>query len=607
MKESHFIEQNKEKWLEFEEENQKKKKDPATLSRLFIQVTDDLSYARSFYKNRQVRYMLNGMAQNLFLSIYKSDKFRIQSILNFWKTTLPLVIYQVRRELLISLLLFVLSFCIGMLSSANDPAFSRMILSDEYVDMTLENIKNGEPLGVYKKMSEKDMMFGITLNNLLVSAITFVSGIFASIGAVMAMISNGVMVGCFQYFFIERGLFWDSFLTIWQHGTLEISAIIIAGGAGIVLGKGLLFPGTYTRMQAFRLSGKKGMMVLAGIAPIIVFAAFIESFFTRYTELPDLVRLLVILASLAFILFYFVFYPRHVARRTSSLSEEKEDIEYKPFTPFKLDEVHSGGELFESVLRFFGHHFSSFFKKIMLLSLAYIIAWGMLRYWMSDSIGVVIQNTTKDINGWQLALNLLFSVISYLVFFYSVYGLAYHPEIEKQPLSKFLKRSILPVVVCVGITYFTRFISSELWVYIITITTFPYLLCMAFWWQDEKKNPIPDFFYMVKEEYFSLLWLCSKFLIMVFLLQLLVSTEIFHRLLTGLFWNFYFNEENMNLFVSLFTDWINELIQIVGCALMSLSIGLFTFNMKEKNTAAALKLRIEEIGKRRFVRGFERE
>ncbi len=606
MKESQFIEQNKEKWLEFEEENNNKKKDPAKLSRLFVQVTDDLSYARSFYKNRQVRHMLNGMAQNLFLSVYKRDKLRNHDILTFWKTTLPLAIYQVRRELLISFLLFALSFGIGMLSSANDPAFSRMILSEEYVDMTLENIKNGEPLGVYKKMGEMDMMFSITLNNLFVSAITFVLGIFASIGAVMAMVGNGVMVGCFQHFFIERGLFWDSFLTIWQHGTLEISAIIIAGGAGIVLGRGLLFPGTYTRMQAFRISSKKGMVVLAGIAPVIIFAAFIESFFTRYTDLPDIVRLLVIIASLAFVLFYFVFYPRCVARRTG-LSNDKEDIEYKQFTPFNLNEVYSGGQIFESVLRFFGPNFSSFFKKILLLSLAYTLIWGVLNYWVLGNTGIFFQTTFKSASVWKWGVDLLFSVISCLIFFYSVYGLSYQPEIEKPSISEFLKRSIFPVIICVGIVSTISFISNEFLAFIVNAITLPYFLCIAFWWQNEKANPIPYFFDMLKGNYSSLFWLIFKFVAIAFLLQFFVSTALFQRLLTGLLWNLYFDEQNMNLFILLFTDWVNELINITLCALASVAVGLFSFNMNERHNASALKLRIEKIGERRSVRGFERE
>ena len=75
---------------------------------------------------------------------------------------------------------------------------------------------------------------------------------------------------------IKKGLFVESFLTIWIHGTLEISAIIIAGAAGLTMGKGLVFPGTFRRIQAFQRSARRGLKIMVGIFPIFVVAGFIE-------------------------------------------------------------------------------------------------------------------------------------------------------------------------------------------------------------------------------------------------------------------------------------------------------------------------------------------
>ena len=66
---------------------------------------------------------------------------------------------------------------------------------------------------------------------------------FFAVGAVVQLVRNGVMLGVFQYFFYDQGIFAESFLTIWIHGALEISAIVIAGGAGITHGGGFAFPG----------------------------------------------------------------------------------------------------------------------------------------------------------------------------------------------------------------------------------------------------------------------------------------------------------------------------------------------------------------------------
>ena len=74
MRETNFIEQNKKKWKDFERVLDGQYEDPEKLNELFIQVTDDLSYSRTYYPNRSVRVYLNGLAQKVFFSIYKSKK-----------------------------------------------------------------------------------------------------------------------------------------------------------------------------------------------------------------------------------------------------------------------------------------------------------------------------------------------------------------------------------------------------------------------------------------------------------------------------------------------------------------------------------------------------
>src|SRR6185295_9341162 len=93
------------------------------------------------------------------------------------------------------------------------------------------------------------------------------------------------------------------------HGTLEISSIILAGGAGLTLGRGLIFPGTYSRLQSLQISGVRSLKLMLGIAPVFVLAAVIESFLTRYTDAPAFLKVALILLSAAFIIGYFVIYP----------------------------------------------------------------------------------------------------------------------------------------------------------------------------------------------------------------------------------------------------------------------------------------------------------
>ena len=275
MRETKFIDQNKEKWEELEETMESRYYQPEKLLQLFVQILDDLSFSRTFYPNRSVRVYLNSLAQKIFFTIYKNRKSPFKRFSSFWIEELPQLVYESRKEFLLSFLIFAFSSLIGVLSTQMDPDFPTLILGEDYINMTLENIDSGDPMAVYKAKGAFGMSLGITINNLFVACLTFALGA-TYLGAIIILVRNGIMVGVFQYFFIQKGLFYESFLTIWIHGTLEISAIIIAGAAGLTMGKGLVFPGTFRRIQAFQKSARRGLKIMVGIFPIFVAAGFIE-------------------------------------------------------------------------------------------------------------------------------------------------------------------------------------------------------------------------------------------------------------------------------------------------------------------------------------------
>jgi len=375
MKESNFIEQNKEKWKHFEQSLLKKATTPQEVSKLFVQITDDLSYARTFYDKRSVKLYLNGVAKLLFNNINKTKKNNWSVFASFWKKDLPIMMFAARRQMLISFVVFWLCFGLGVITSIYEPDFARTILGDAYIEMTNKNIEAGDPMNVYADSGEMETFLPILLNNLRVAFNTFFFGVFASIGSLVIMMYNGVMVGVFQFFFIEKGLFWESFLSIWTHGTIEISAIIMAGGAGIMLGKGLLFPKTYSRFQAFKMSGKIGLKIILGISPIIFLAAFIEGFLTRHTDIPDFLRLMFILLSFAFIMVYFVWFPRRVAKTTPNLNTLLETPPvYSKKRGFNANKILSVAEIFSETLRLFFKNIGSYLLILIPCSLIFSIA-----------------------------------------------------------------------------------------------------------------------------------------------------------------------------------------------------------------------------------------
>lgn len=324
MREAAFVRQNKDKWLKFESllEN-KTSLAPDQLSALYIEVSDDLSYAQTFYPKSNTTAYLNAMAATTHRKIYHNRKEPGSRIINFYIREFPLEFYKHQKQLLLSFLIFILFAVVGAFSASGDAAFVRFIMGDEYVNMTLQNIAENDPMAVYKKMAQTNMFLGITINNIRVAFTVFALGIFAGIGTVFVMMQNAIMLGSFQYFFYEQGLLWESARTIWIHGTIEISVIIIAGCAGLVVGKSMLFPGTYTRLASFTRGIKSGLKIVVSTLPFFILAGFLEGFVTRITQMPDWLSILIISASLALILFYYVFYPTYLYNKIKITDEPR--------------------------------------------------------------------------------------------------------------------------------------------------------------------------------------------------------------------------------------------------------------------------------------------
>lgn len=310
MREAAFIKQNKDKWLRFESVLKNNIQiSPDELSALYIEVTDHLSYAQTFYPQSNTLKYLNNLSVLAHQKIYKSKKESRNRLITFYTKEFPLFFYKYQKHLLVSFLTFFLFSLIGAYSAATDTDFVRLILGDGYVNMTLSNIENGDPMAVYKKMGQFEMFLGITINNIRVALNAFVFGIFLSIGTLFVLMRNGIMLGSFQYFFYEQGVFWESVSTIWIHGTIEISVIIVAGAAGLVLGNSILFPGTFTRLQSFIKGAKAGLKILMSTIPFFIIAGFLEGFVTRQTEMPNWLSIFIIGGSLYSILYYYIFYP----------------------------------------------------------------------------------------------------------------------------------------------------------------------------------------------------------------------------------------------------------------------------------------------------------
>lgn len=323
MREVAFIKQNKAKWLEFELAIfGKSKKNPDEMASLYIHLVNDLSYAQTYYpKSKTVTY-LNYLASQIFQKIYRTKRAEKNRIVYFFKTEVPLILYEYKRYLLYAFVLFFATVAIGVVSAKYDENFVRLILGDQYVNMTLQNIKEGNPVAVYKSGSNWGSFVGITLNNLYVGSKCFIYGIFGGIGTFYIFLQNSLMLGAFQFFFYQQGVFWESVRGIWIHGSMEIFGIVIEATAGFILGASILFPKTYSRMDSFKIGFKNSLKIFLSTFPFTISAGFLEGFITRYSiDFANWFSSFIILFTLAIISFYYLVYPFIVHKKIQSLRE----------------------------------------------------------------------------------------------------------------------------------------------------------------------------------------------------------------------------------------------------------------------------------------------
>jgi len=181
--------------------------------------------------------------------------------------------------------------------------------------MTAENIKSGDPFAVYKSMNQADGFFAIAFNNIYISFLAFVGGMLFTFGTVFLILRNGVMLGAFLLLFWQKGLLPEALSVIFIHGTLEIFSIIVAGASGFLLGTRIVITGTHGRLRSFMDGARDGVMLLLGLIPLFIAAAFLEGFVTRYSGMPEIIKMSIIFISLAFIIFYFYFYPNRLIKK----------------------------------------------------------------------------------------------------------------------------------------------------------------------------------------------------------------------------------------------------------------------------------------------------
>lgn len=604
MKETSFIQQNKDKWQEFEKLASSGASDPEELSRYFVELTDDLSYSRTFYPNRSVRLYLNGMARKAFQSIYKNRRQEFgKKLKSFLKDELPFALWEARKDLWLAAAIFILTVIIGCVSTKYDSSFPKYILGEDYIKMTERNIAQGNPMGVYKQGNTLEMFFTIGFNNLRVDFLMFALGALFSIGTVAITLYNGIMLGTFQYYFFQKGLLLTTALTIWLHGTLEMGAMVIVAGAGMTMGRGLLFPGNYKRVYAFQLSAMRGVKLFLAALPLTFVAAIIETWVTRHTDAPVIFKLLLILASLSLVVGLFYILPWYKNKKGHFVGmKEKFRLAAENLSVPAPKQFNNNDVIFRDVFWMFRSNFPWMLKW---LTGAALIMTGLTSYFAGqpdrissgEMMGFIFSVMGPDASDALLVsagvwLSLVFGAAHYITYQFCT---RHRPRIHT------LLRMVLTSVIC-GFGFVFQFHQGIGSGFFLLLFVFPFLMMFAttlFYHEGRWLGSFGEAFKLS----FSDIWKFAGMFLMIYL----VGTFIYIISSGAL----------VMMFVSFFTDqipvdkdvlnWVTGLSMVflfsvlLGAILFLLvyACTFLYFSLVELESAEQLKQRIRQIGVRK--------
>ncbi len=321
MREALFIKKNRERWLKNQSQPPADADEMATG---FTQLVDDLAYSKTFYPSSKVTQFINSEASKIYLSIYKNRKEESNRLITFWKYDLPLTIRKHHGTMLFSFVVFVVFFAIGFFVTSKDESLTDSLVHPGYLEVTQRYIDDKNPFGIYESGNPVLSWIWIMINNIIVALREFASGILAGVPALYGLCKFGLMVGSFDEIFAARGFGFQFFLVVFIHGTLEITAYIITGAAGIVMGKSFLFPGTIKRLDAFKKGAKDGIKLMIGLMPVFALAAFFEGLFTRLYNDISVFTTIIVSSSVLFVIWYFIIYPIRLSKKLAVQLNEEE-------------------------------------------------------------------------------------------------------------------------------------------------------------------------------------------------------------------------------------------------------------------------------------------
>jgi uncharacterized membrane protein SpoIIM required for sporulation len=279
-----WLEKRKPYWARLEALVQKSGRGVSALSHselqelglLYRQTASDFATVREDVSNRQLSAYLNQLLGRSHNLIYHGQKTKVSGLLKFYGETYPRVFRETLPLTVLAFAIFAVTGIAAWIITMHDPAFANRLLGPQM----METIERRE-MWTHSIVTVKPLASsGIMTNNLSVAFSTFALGITGGLGTIWMMVTNGLLIGVIGAATYQTGMALQLWSFVAPHGVLELPAIFIAGGAGLEIARGLLFPGLLPRRQSLAQAGGRAARLLLGTIPMLVIAGVIEGFFS---------------------------------------------------------------------------------------------------------------------------------------------------------------------------------------------------------------------------------------------------------------------------------------------------------------------------------------
>lgn len=246
------------------------------LALLYRQVANDLSVVRQDPTARSAAHMLNQLLGRAHNIIYSSRPRNFLAVVTFLGKEYPRHFRRMLPYTLAAVALFAAGGLLGAVLTLARPGFMEGMLGPQMVDTIHRHQMWTHSITSIKPQAAS----GIMTNNLSVTFLTFAAGVTAGLGTLYMVFFNGVLMGVIAMACRQAHMARDLWSFVAPHGSLELPSIFIAGGAGLRLATGILFPGLYSRRDSIALAGREAVRLVAGVIPLLILAGTIEGFFS---------------------------------------------------------------------------------------------------------------------------------------------------------------------------------------------------------------------------------------------------------------------------------------------------------------------------------------